>query len=77
MNSMKVSLDLHISHTHSLISLCLKLSLFSVSEEESEEDNPDFITRDDVKRQSQLIVETNSKKKLWKEKKSKFWPAAT
>ncbi|KAF3687257.1 Coiled-coil domain-containing protein 151 [Channa argus] len=40
-------------------------------EEESEEDEVEIISREALKRQSQLIIETNSKKKPWK-KKGKF-----
>lgn len=42
-----------------------------VTEEESEEDEGDIITREVLKRQSQLIVDSKSKKKPWK-KKGKF-----
>ncbi|XP_019939841.2 coiled-coil domain-containing protein 151 isoform X1 [Paralichthys olivaceus] len=42
-----------------------------VSEEESEEDDTDIISREALKRQSQLIIDAKSKKKPWK-KKGKF-----
>lgn len=65
-------------HTHILVqahSLDLSLSQTItawVSEEESEEDEADILTREALKRQSQLIVDSNSKKKPWKKKKDKF-----
>ncbi|KAM3622930.1 uncharacterized protein V6R79_004989 [Siganus canaliculatus] len=37
-------------------------------EEESEEDDADFLSREALKRQSQLIVDSRSKKKSWKKK---------
>ncbi|XP_042340178.1 coiled-coil domain-containing protein 151 [Plectropomus leopardus] len=40
-------------------------------EEDSEEDEADIISREALKRQSQLIIDSKSKKKLWK-KKGKF-----
>ena len=43
-----------------------------VSEEESEEDEADFLSREVLKRQSQLIIDSKSKRKNWK-KKGKFW----
>ncbi|XP_062244098.1 coiled-coil domain-containing protein 151 [Platichthys flesus] len=44
-----------------------KLDLFD-DEEESEEDEADIISREALKRQSQLIIEAKSKKKPWKNK---------
>lgn len=41
-------------------------------EEESEEDDTDIISREALKRQSQLIIDTKSKKRPWKKKKGKF-----
>ncbi|KAM9313774.1 coiled-coil domain-containing protein 151 [Pholidichthys leucotaenia] len=41
-------------------------------EDESDEDEADIISRDVLKRQSQLIVDFNSKKKPWKKKKGTF-----
>uniref|UniRef100_A0A7N8XYG6 Outer dynein arm docking complex subunit 3 n=1 Tax=Mastacembelus armatus TaxID=205130 RepID=A0A7N8XYG6_9TELE len=41
-------------------------------EDESEEDEGDIISREALKRQSQLIIESKSKKKPWKKKKGKF-----
>ncbi|XP_038570195.1 coiled-coil domain-containing protein 151 [Micropterus salmoides] len=41
-------------------------------EEESEEDEADIISREALKRQSQLIIDSKSKKKSWKKKKGKF-----
>ncbi|XP_035034863.2 coiled-coil domain-containing protein 151 isoform X1 [Hippoglossus stenolepis] len=50
-----------------------RLDLFNdvtvcVSEEESEEDEADIISREALKRQSQLIIDAKSKKKPWKNK---------
>lgn len=63
-------------HTHTNTSTQPKSSSVSnchcTSEEESEEDEGDIITREVLKRQSQLIVDSKSKKKPWK-KKGKFW----
>uniref|UniRef100_A0A8C6L9S4 Outer dynein arm docking complex subunit 3 n=1 Tax=Nothobranchius furzeri TaxID=105023 RepID=A0A8C6L9S4_NOTFU len=39
-----------------------------------DEDEPGVLSREVLKRQSQLIVDSNLKKKTWKRKKSKFWP---
>ncbi|XP_053189467.1 coiled-coil domain-containing protein 151 [Scomber japonicus] len=47
-----------------------KLDLFD-NEDESEEDEVDIISREALKRQSQLIIDSKSKKKPWK-KKGKF-----
>uniref|UniRef100_A0A3Q3IRA0 ODAD1 central coiled coil region domain-containing protein n=1 Tax=Monopterus albus TaxID=43700 RepID=A0A3Q3IRA0_MONAL len=44
----------------------------SSDEDESEEDEADIISREALKRQSQLIIESKSKKKSWKVKKGKF-----
>lgn len=44
-----------------------------LSEEESEEDEADIVSREALKRQSQLIIDSRSKKKSWKKKKGKFW----
>ncbi|XP_018520248.1 coiled-coil domain-containing protein 151 [Lates calcarifer] len=41
-------------------------------EDESEEDEADIISREALKRQSQLIIDSKSKKKPWKKKKGKF-----
>ncbi|XP_029015573.1 outer dynein arm-docking complex subunit 3-like [Betta splendens] len=41
-------------------------------EESDEEDEADIISREALKRQSQLIIESKSKKKPWKKKKGKF-----
>ncbi|XP_034543780.1 coiled-coil domain-containing protein 151 isoform X2 [Notolabrus celidotus] len=41
-------------------------------EDESEEDEGDILSRDALKRQSQLIIDSKSKKKPWKKKKGKF-----
>ncbi|XP_062296057.1 coiled-coil domain-containing protein 151 [Scomber scombrus] len=48
-----------------------KLDLFD-NEDESEEDEADIISREALKRQSQLIIDSKSKKKPWKKKKGKF-----
>ncbi|XP_041839650.1 coiled-coil domain-containing protein 151 isoform X2 [Melanotaenia boesemani] len=48
-----------------------KLDLFN-DEDESEEDEVDIISREALKRQSQLLIDSNSKKKPWKKKNSKF-----
>uniref|UniRef100_A0A8C4H1W2 Outer dynein arm docking complex subunit 3 n=1 Tax=Dicentrarchus labrax TaxID=13489 RepID=A0A8C4H1W2_DICLA len=48
-----------------------RLDLFN-DEDESEEDEADIISREALKRQSQLIVDSKSKKKPWKKKKGKF-----
>ncbi|KAM7418616.1 hypothetical protein PAMA_015970 [Pampus argenteus] len=42
------------------------------NEDESEEDEADIISREALKRQSQLIIDSKSKKKPWKKKKGKF-----
>uniref|UniRef100_A0A3B4VBQ4 Coiled-coil domain containing 151 n=1 Tax=Seriola dumerili TaxID=41447 RepID=A0A3B4VBQ4_SERDU len=42
------------------------------TEVESEEDEVDIISREELKRQSQLIIDSKSKKKPWKKKKGKF-----
>ncbi|KAM7009303.1 coiled-coil domain-containing protein 151 isoform 2-T2 [Tautogolabrus adspersus] len=47
------------------------LDLFE-DEDESEEDESEVISREALKRQSQLIIDSNSKKKPWKKKKGKF-----
>ncbi|XP_022611339.1 coiled-coil domain-containing protein 151 [Seriola dumerili] len=47
------------------------LDLFN-DEVESEEDEVDIISREELKRQSQLIIDSKSKKKPWKKKKGKF-----
>lgn len=55
------------THTQSLhVSSCLTVCI-----SESDEDEADIITRDALKRQSRLIVDSKSKKKPWK-KKGKF-----
>ncbi|XP_071359989.1 coiled-coil domain-containing protein 151 isoform X2 [Trachinotus anak] len=41
-------------------------------DDENEEDEADIISREALKRQSQLIIDSKSKKKLWKKKKGKF-----
>ncbi|XP_022060755.2 coiled-coil domain-containing protein 151 [Acanthochromis polyacanthus] len=41
-------------------------------EDRSEEDEAHIVSREALKRQSQLIVDSNSKKKTWKKKKGKF-----
>uniref|UniRef100_UPI0037E7DB07 coiled-coil domain-containing protein 151 n=1 Tax=Semicossyphus pulcher TaxID=241346 RepID=UPI0037E7DB07 len=41
-------------------------------EDESEDDEADIISREALKRQSQLIIDCKSKKKPWKKKKGKF-----
>ncbi|XP_041642082.1 coiled-coil domain-containing protein 151 isoform X2 [Cheilinus undulatus] len=41
-------------------------------DDESEEDEPDIISREALKRQSQLIIDSKSKKKPWRKKKGKF-----
>ncbi|XP_041790100.1 coiled-coil domain-containing protein 151 [Chelmon rostratus] len=48
-----------------------RLDLFN-DEEESEEDEADIVSREALKRQSQLIIDSRSKKKSWKKKKGKF-----
>ncbi|XP_067440147.1 coiled-coil domain-containing protein 151 [Thunnus thynnus] len=48
-----------------------RLDLFD-NEDESEEDEADIISREALKRQSQLIIDSKSKKKPWKKKKGKF-----
>eukprot|EP00064_Thunnus_orientalis_P007960 superscaffoldBa00000916_g7982 len=47
-----------------------RLDLFD-NEDESEEDEADIISREALKRQSQLIIDSKSKKKPWKKKKGK------
>nr|XP_029136905.1 coiled-coil domain-containing protein 151 isoform X2 [Labrus bergylta] len=47
------------------------LDLFE-DEDESEEDESEVISQEALKRQSQLIIDSNSKKKPWKKKKGKF-----
>ncbi|XP_029962345.1 coiled-coil domain-containing protein 151 [Salarias fasciatus] len=41
-------------------------------EDEREEDEADVVSREALKRQSQLIIDSNPKKKPWKKKKGKF-----
>ncbi|CAN9500106.1 unnamed protein product [Ophioblennius macclurei] len=41
-------------------------------EDEHEEDEADIVSREALKRQSQLIIDSNPKKKPWKKKKGKF-----
>lgn len=41
-------------------------------EDESEEDEADIISREALKHQSQLIIDSKMKKKPWKKKKGKF-----
>uniref|UniRef100_A0A3Q1FEE9 Coiled-coil domain containing 151 n=1 Tax=Acanthochromis polyacanthus TaxID=80966 RepID=A0A3Q1FEE9_9TELE len=41
-------------------------------EDRSEEDEAHIVSREALKRQSQMIVDSNSKKKTWKKKKGKF-----
>ncbi|XP_029293570.1 LOW QUALITY PROTEIN: coiled-coil domain-containing protein 151 [Cottoperca gobio] len=48
-----------------------RLDLFD-DEDVSEEDEADIISREALKRQSQLIIDSKSKKKAWKKKKGKF-----
>ncbi|TNN57965.1 Coiled-coil domain-containing protein 151 [Liparis tanakae] len=48
-----------------------RLDLFN-DEDDSEEDEADVISREALKRQSQLIIDSRSKKKPWKKKKGKF-----
>ncbi|KAK5866439.1 hypothetical protein PBY51_020630 [Eleginops maclovinus] len=48
-----------------------RLDLFN-DEDDSEEDEADVISREALKRQSQMIIESKSKKKPWKKKKGKF-----
>ncbi|XP_076585375.1 coiled-coil domain-containing protein 151 [Chaetodon auriga] len=48
-----------------------RLDLFN-DEEDSEEDEANIISREALKRQSQLIIDSKSKKKPWKKKKGKF-----
>uniref|UniRef100_A0A672H9S2 Coiled-coil domain containing 151 n=1 Tax=Salarias fasciatus TaxID=181472 RepID=A0A672H9S2_SALFA len=43
-----------------------------VTEDEREEDEADVVSREALKRQSQLIIDSNPKKKPWKKKKGKF-----
>lgn len=45
---------------------------FFNDEEEREEDDSDIISREALKRQSQLIIDAKSKRKPWKKKKGKF-----
>ncbi|XP_068445259.1 coiled-coil domain-containing protein 151 [Clinocottus analis] len=47
------------------------LDLFN-DDDDSEEDETDILTRDALKRQSQLIIDSKFKKKPWKKKKGKF-----
>ncbi|CAJ1053804.1 coiled-coil domain-containing protein 151 [Xyrichtys novacula] len=47
------------------------LDLFQ-DEDESEEDEADILSREALKRQSRLIIDSKSKKKPWKKKKGKF-----
>ncbi|XP_054460927.1 LOW QUALITY PROTEIN: coiled-coil domain-containing protein 151 [Anoplopoma fimbria] len=47
-----------------------RLDLFN-DEDDSEEDEADIISREALKRQSQLIIDSKSKKKPWKKKKGK------
>ncbi|XP_071393448.1 coiled-coil domain-containing protein 151 [Centroberyx affinis] len=48
-----------------------RLDLFD-EEDESEEDEADIISREALKRQSQLIIDSKTKRKPWKKKKGKF-----
>ncbi|XP_034389843.1 coiled-coil domain-containing protein 151 isoform X2 [Cyclopterus lumpus] len=48
-----------------------RLDLFN-DEDDSEEDEADIVSREALKRQSQLIIDSRSKKKPWKKKKGKF-----
>ncbi|KAF3843943.1 hypothetical protein F7725_015991 [Dissostichus mawsoni] len=48
-----------------------RLDLFN-DEDDSEEDEADVMSREALKRQSQMIIESKSKKKPWKKKKGKF-----
>ncbi|XP_040003409.1 coiled-coil domain-containing protein 151 isoform X2 [Xiphias gladius] len=48
-----------------------RLDLFN-DDDEREEDEADVISREELKRQSQLIIDSKSKKKPWKKKKGKF-----
>uniref|UniRef100_A0A1A8UBU9 Coiled-coil domain containing 151 n=1 Tax=Nothobranchius furzeri TaxID=105023 RepID=A0A1A8UBU9_NOTFU len=50
------------------------LELSDDAAKRSDEDEPGVLSREVLKRQSQLIVDSNLKKKTWKRKKSKFWP---
>lgn len=80
-SSMTVSLETH-THTHTSTSTKSKLVFVQnvavcVSEEDSEEDEADIISREALKRQSQLIIDSKSKKKSWKKKKGKFWSSTT
>uniref|UniRef100_A0AAQ6IBY5 ODAD1 central coiled coil region domain-containing protein n=1 Tax=Anabas testudineus TaxID=64144 RepID=A0AAQ6IBY5_ANATE len=49
-----------------------RLDLFDEEDESEEDDEADIISREALKRQSQLIIESKSKKKPWKKKKGKF-----
>ncbi|XP_034748533.1 coiled-coil domain-containing protein 151 isoform X2 [Etheostoma cragini] len=48
-----------------------RLDIFN-DEDDSEEDEADVISREALKRQSLMIIDSNSKKKPWKKKKGKF-----
>ncbi|XP_031140286.1 coiled-coil domain-containing protein 151 isoform X1 [Sander lucioperca] len=48
-----------------------RLDLFN-DEDDSEEDEADIISREALKRQSLMIIDSNNKKKPWKKKKGKF-----
>ncbi|KAI9523026.1 hypothetical protein NQZ68_031886 [Dissostichus eleginoides] len=48
-----------------------RLDLFN-DEDDSEEDEADVMSREALKRQSQMIIESKSKKKPWKKKKGQF-----
>lgn len=70
---MKVGWQSHTqSYTQSRCFFFIKTVTVCISEDESEEDEADIISREALKRQSQLIVDSKSKKKPWKKKKGKF-----
>ncbi|XP_032383331.1 coiled-coil domain-containing protein 151 isoform X2 [Etheostoma spectabile] len=48
-----------------------RLDIFN-DEDDSEEDEADVISREALKRQSLMIIDSNNKKKPWKKKKGKF-----
>ncbi|XP_028457648.1 coiled-coil domain-containing protein 151 isoform X3 [Perca flavescens] len=48
-----------------------RLDLFN-DEDDSEEDEADVMSREAVKRQSLMLIDSNNKKKPWKKKKGKF-----
>lgn len=73
--SVMVSQKLGSTHTNTDKSHSLKLFLSQtvvISEEDSDEDEDDVITREALKRQSQLIIDSKSKKKPWKKKQGRF-----